>query len=215
MKNLTPMKYVAIALMALAFLMLNLTWIKLEGEALDEMEELAEDFERGMDFLDDVYDDDVEEALEDQGYSGKELKKMTKAVKGSQKMIKTLAKGRYSVWSAVSLMSNTGDVKTVLAEDSSKDSDLEAAFSTIQTALLVFVAGFAVTGVFMILTIVARVTGKKGSGAIAAVLSVLLALIVGVFALAIGGATIAVILAPVLTIASNIVWKKSNKIVSE
>lgn len=220
-QKFTTRKSIAIILMLAAFVMLNLNWLKLEGETLDDAQELGTDFEEEMEFLEDFYGDDLDEALEDEGYSKKEIRAITKAVRGTERMIETLEKGRYSVWSAVNLFTATSDMKPAFTEeiDGMEDREAAQALEIMQIVLGVLVGVFALTGLFMILAVVAHIKNKKSVGATAATFATILAVIFGFFALVMrvgtdeagNGATLALILTPVLAIASCIVWKSARK----
>lgn len=220
-QKFTTRKSIAIILMLLAFVMLNLSWLKVEGEPLKEVEELSADFEEEMEFIEDIYGDDLEEALENMGYSKKEIKSMTKAFRGTERMVSTLEKGRYSVWSAVNLLTATSDMKPAMIEgiDGSVDKDSAAAFTIIQVVMGILVFAFALTGLFMILAIIAHVKNKYSLGVSAVVSSIILAVVLGFFALVMrvgteepgNGATVALILTPVFAIASCIAWANARK----
>lgn len=220
-QKFTTRKAIAIILMALAFVTLNFSWLKVDGETLEEVEELAADFEEEMEFIEDIYGEDLEEALEEQGYSKKEVRAMTRAVRGTEKMVDTLEKGRYSAWSAISLFQAASDMKPAMTEgiDGTTDSESAANFTIIQVVMGCIVAVFALTGLLMILAIISHIKHKDSLGVSAAVLSSLSAVLLGFFALVMrvgteepgNGATIALILTPVLAIASCIAWKCARK----
>ena len=220
-QKFTTRKAVAIILMALAFAMLNLSWLKIDGEAMESVEELKEDVQEDLEFIEDIYGEDLEEALEDQGYSKKEVRTMTQAVRGTERMVGALEKGRYSVWSAVSLLSALSDMKIAMTEgiDGVVDPDAAATFTIIQVVFGILVGAFALTGLFMILAIVAHMRNKYSLGVSAAVSSSILAVVLGFFALVMrvgteepgNGCTVALILTPVLAIASCIAWASARK----
>lgn len=220
-QKFTTRKAVAIILMLLAFVMLNMSWLKVDGEVLEDVEELAADFEEEMEFIEEIYGDDLEEALEEMGYSKKEVKNMTKAVRGTEKMVETLEKGRYSGWSAITLFKAVTDMKPAMTEgiDGSTDPESAANFMIIQVVMGCISVVFAVTCLLMLLAIVAHIKDKNSLGVGAAVLSSLSAVLVGFFALIMrvgteepgNGATLALILTPVLAIASCVAWKMARK----
>lgn len=216
-------KIISILLMALAFVMLNLNWLKFSDDSLEFVEELEEDFEEDMEWLEEVYGGDIEEALEDEGYSKSEIKSMMAMVDGTEKMIDTLAAGKYSVWSAVSIMTSISDMKGSLTDESIVDMrSAEAAGEAIKGLQMVFgivIGVFAFVGLLMLLTIVAHLRNKFSMGAGAMIFSIILALIAGFFGLVIrfgidepgNGITLAPILMPIFVIASCIFWVKARK----
>ena len=220
-QKFTTRKNIAIILMALAFVMLNLSWLKVDGEALEEIEELAADFEEEMEFIEDIYGEDLEESLEDLGYSKKEVKAMTKAIKGTDKMINILEKGRYSGWSAVSMLIAASDMKPAMTEGIDGNVDPESAtnFTIIQVVMGSIVVVFALTGLLMIIAIVSHMRNKNAMGLPAAILSSISAILLGFFALVMrvgmeepgNGATFALILTPIFAIASCIAWANARK----
>ena len=220
-QKFTTRKSIAIILMALAFVMLNFSWLKVDGETLEEVEEIAADFEDEMEFVEEIYGEDLEEALEDMGYSKSEVKNMTKAVRGTEKMVETLEKGRYSGWSAISLFMAVSDMKPAMTEgiDGVTDAESAANFVIIQVVMGCIVIVFALNGLLMLLAILAHVKNKNSLGTGAAVLSSLSAVLIGFFALVMrvgseepgNGATIALILTPILAIASCVAWKTARK----
>lgn len=220
-QKFTKGKAVAIILMLLAFVMLNMSWLKVDGETLGEVEELAVDFEEEMEFIEEIYGEDLEGALEELGYSKSEVKNMTKAVRGTEKMVETLEKGRYSGWSAVSLFKAVGDMKPAMTEgiDGSTDPESAANFIIIQVVMGCIAVVFALNGLLMILAIIAHLKDKNSLGVGAAVLSSLSAVLLGFFALVMrvgteeagNGATLALILTPVFAIASCVAWKIARK----
>lgn len=220
-QKFTTRKTVAIILMLLAFVMLNMSWIKVDGETLEEVEELAADFEEEMEFIEEIYGEDLEGALEEQGYSKKEVKNMTKAVRGTEKMVETLEKGRYSGWSAIALFKAVTDMKPAMTEgiDGSTDPESAANFTIIQVVMGCIIFVFALNALLMLLAVIAHVKDKNSLGVGAAVLSSISAVLLGFFALIMrvgteepgNGATMALILTPVLAIASCVAWKMARK----
>lgn len=220
-QKFTKGKAIAIILMLLAFVMLNMSWLKVDGETLEEVEELRTDFEKDMEFIAEIYGDDLEGALEDMGYSEKEVRNMTRAVRGTEKMVETLEKGRYSGWSAIALFKAVTDMKPSMTEgiDGSTDPESAANFTLIQVVMGCIIAVFALNALLMILAIIAHIKDKNSLGIGAAVLSSVSAVLVGFLALVMrvgtgepgNGATIALILTPVLAIASCVTWKIARK----
>ncbi len=220
-QKFTTRKAIAIILMALAFVMLNFNWLKVDGETLEEVEEIAADFEEEKEFIEEIYGDDLEGALEDLGYSKKEVRNMTKAVRGTEKMVDTLEKGRYSGWSAIALFQAVTDMKPAMSEgiDGSTDSESAANFTLIQVVMGCIVVVFVLNAMLMILAIVAHMRDKNSLGVGAAVISSLSAVLLGFFALIMrvgteepgNGATIALVLTPVFAIASCIAWANARK----
>lgn len=220
-QKFTTRKAIAIILMALAFVMLNFNWLKVDGETLEEVEEIAADFEEEKEFIEEIYGDDLEGALEDLGYSKKEVRNMTKAVRGTEKMVDTLEKGRYSGWSAIALFQAVTDMKPAMTEgiDGSTDPESAANFTLIQVVMGCIVVVFVLNALLMILAIVAHMRDKNSLGVGAAVISSLSAVLLGFFALIMrvgteepgNGATIALVLTPVFAIASCIAWANARK----
>ncbi len=220
-QKFTTRKAIAIILMALAFVMLNFNWLKVDGETLEEVEEIAADFEEEKEFIEEIYGDDLEGALEDLGYSKKEVRNMTKAVRGTEKMVDTLEKGRYSGWSAIALFQAVTDMKPAMTEgiDGSTDPESAANFTLIQVVMGCIIAVFALNALLMILAIIAHMRDKNSLGVGAAVISSLSAVLLGFFALIMrvgteepgNGATIALVLTPVFAIASCIAWANARK----
>jgi len=220
-QKFTTRKAIAIILMALAFVMLNFNWLKVDGETLEEVEEIAADFEEEKEFIEEIYGDDLEGALEDLGYSKKEVRNMTKAVRGTEKMVDTLEKGRYSGWSAIALFKAVTDMKPSMTEgiDGSTDPESASNFTIIQVVMGCIIVVFALNALLMILAIIAHMKDKNSLGVGAAVLSSISAVLLGFFALVMrvgteepgNGATIALILTPVFAIASCIAWANARK----
>lgn len=220
-QKFTTRKAIAIILMALAFVMLNFNWLKVDGETLEEVEEIAADFEEEKEFIEEIYGDDLEGALEDLGYSKKEVRNMTKAVRGTEKMVDTLEKGRYSGWSAIALFQAVTDMKPAMTEgiDGSTDPESAANFTLIQVVMGCIIAVFALNALLMILAIIAHMRDQNSLGVGAAVISSLSAVLLGFFALIMrvgteepgNGATIALVLTPVFAIASCIAWANARK----
>lgn len=217
--DITPKKWpiskiVAIALMAFAFIMLNANWLKLNNELLESVDELRDDYEEEMEWIEEEYGDDIEEFLEDEGYSKKEIKAMKKALKGTEDLIETMGKGKYSVWSVVSVMSYCNDTKGLIADEDSDlyDDELAETLKMITLVCGIIIGAFALTGLFMILTIVSHIKDKKSLGIIATILSVILLILFGFLGIGLmlnyedSGITLAPILTAVCSIASCIAW---------
>ena len=71
--DITPKKWpvskvVAIALMVIAFIMLNTNWLKLDNELLESVDELKDEYEEEMEWIEEEYGDDIEEFLDEEGY---------------------------------------------------------------------------------------------------------------------------------------------------
>ena len=217
-KKWSTKKIVAIVLMALAFLMLNVSWIKIDSDALDAVDEMRDDLEEELEWIEDEYDD-VEEYLDDLGFSKKEIKTAKKALEATEEMVDTLGEGKYSVWSAVSIISFCGDAKILFENEDSFWYDDEAieVIGYLQLIFGIIVGVFALTGLLMILAIVSHIRDKKGLGISAVFFSVLLLLAFGFLHLAmnidesVGGITLAPVLTTVFAIASCIAWAGARK----
>lgn len=222
-QNFATKKFISILLMALAFVMLNLNWIKFSDNNLEFVEELQEDFEADMEWLEEFFDGDIEAALEEEGYSESEIDAMMDMVDGTEKMIDVLSEGEYSVWSAVSMMTAISDMKTSLTDENLNDSrgaaESAEMIHTLQIIFGVIIGVFAFVGLLMLLAIFAHVRNKYSMGAGALVFSIILSVVVGFFGLIIrfgidepgNGVTFAPIVMPILVIASCIVWCSARK----
>ena len=222
-QNFATKKFISILLMALAFVMLNLNWIKFSDNNLEFVEELQEDFEADMEWLEDIYGGDLEEALEEEGYSKSEIESMIKMVDGTEKIVDTLTTGKNSVWSAVSMMTAIADMKSALTNEDIVDRDeAEETAESIKMLQIVFgviIGVFAFVGFWMLLAIIAHLRNKYAMGAAALVFSIILSVVVGFFGLIIrfgidepgNGVTFAPIVMPILVIASCIVWCSARK----
>lgn len=222
-QNFATKKFISILLMALAFVMLNLNWIKFSDNNLEFVEELEEDFEADMEWLEEFFDGDLEEALEEEGYSDSEIDSMMAMVEGTEKIIDTMSEGKYSVWSAVSIITAIGDMKPALTNedlvDRSEAEETEEAIKILQTVFWVIIGVFAFVGLWMILAIIAHLRNKYTVGVGALVFSIILSVLVGFLGLVIrfgidepgNGITFAPIVMPILVIASCIVWASARK----
>lgn len=222
-QNFTKKKYISILLMALAFLMLNLSWIKFSNNNLEFVEELKEDYEADMEWMKSVYGDDLEKELRSEGYTDEEVNRMMKMVEGTEKMINTLNKGRYSVWSAVSMMTAISDMEEGLTNETTLGIESARAatksIKAFRTFFGIIIGAFAFVGLFMILTILSHIRNKYPMGAAAMVLSIIMSSLFGFLGLIIrfginepgNGVTLAPILMPIFTIASCIVWASARK----
>ncbi len=161
----------------------------------------------------------VEEYLDDLGFSKKEIKTAKKALEATEEMVDTLGEGKYSVWSAVSIISFCGDAKILFENEDSFWYDDEAieVIGYLQLIFGIIVGVFALTGLLMILAIVSHIRDKKGLGISAVFFSVLLLLAFGFLHLAmnidesVGGITLAPVLTTVFAIASCIAWAGARK----
>ena len=84
-KKWSTQKIVAIALMALAFLMLNVSWIKIDSDALEAVDEMRDDLEEELEWIEEEYDDsafvtitDVSEVIGNHIKNNKGLRKNIK-----------------------------------------------------------------------------------------------------------------------------------------
>ena len=217
--DITPKKWpvskvVAIALMVFAFIMLNANWLKINNELLESVDDLREEYEEEMEWIEEEYSDDIDEFLEDEGYSQKEVKAMKKALNATEDLIETMGKGKYSVWSVVSIMSYCSDTKGLLADDDSDfyNDELAESLNMIMLVCGIIVGVFALTGLFMILTIISHIKDKKSLGIVATILSIILFVIFGLMGIGLMtsyedcGITLAPILTAVCAIASCIAW---------
>ena len=219
-QNFATKKFVSILLMALAFVMLNLNWIKISDDSLEFVDELQDEFDEMME---EYEDEDLEEVLEEEGYSDSEITAILNVTEGSEKMIDTMSKGEYSVWSAVSMMMAISDMKEGVTDDDlvGADSAEETAESIkmLQIVFGVIIGVFAFVGLFMLLAIFAHLRNKYSMGAGALVFSIILSVLVGFLGLIIrygidepgNGVTFAPIAMPILVIASCIVWCSARK----
>ncbi len=222
-QNFATKKFISILLMALAFVMLNLNWIQFSDDSMEEIDELKNDFEDDMEWLEEVYGGDLEEALEEEGYSDSEIDEMMDMVDASETIVDTLTKGKYSVWSAVSIITAIGDMKPALTNedlvDRSEAEETEEAIKMLQTVFWVIIGVFAFVGLWMILAIIAHLRNKYTVGVGALVFSIILSVLVGFLGLVIrfgidepgNGITFAPIVMPILVIASCIVWASARK----
>lgn len=216
-------KYISILLMGLAFLMLNLSWIKFSDNNLDFVKELRDAYEEDMEMMESFYGDNLEEALKNEGYSDEEVDRLVSMANGTEKILDTLETGRYSVWSAVSMMSALSDVKANLTHESTvgmeSASKAASAINAFQTFFGIIIGVFAVVGLFMVLTIISHIRNKDSMGVAAMVFSIIMAVVFGFFGLIVrfginepgNGVTLAPILMPIFTIASCVVWSSARK----
>lgn len=217
-KKWSTQKIVAIALMALAFLMLNVSWIKIDSDALEAVDEMRDDLEEELEWIEEEYDD-FEEYLDDVGFSKKEIKTAKKALEATEDMVDTLGEGKYSVWSAVSIMSFCGKAKILFEEEDSFWYDEEAleVIGYLQLIFGIIIGVFALAGLLMILAIVSHIGDKRGLGIPAVIFSLLLLLAFGFLHLALnvdgsmGGITLAPVLTCVFAIASCVAWAGARK----
>ncbi len=216
-------KMLSILFMALAFVMLNMSWMKFSGSTMEELDDIVAEFEDRMDEIEDLYDGDIEDALEEEGYSRQEIKEATKIIDATKKMIDVLGEGKYSVWSAVSMFSAVSDLKPLMAAETAwggADEDAVEAAAMLQIVFGIIVGIFAFIGLLMILAIWAHIRNKRSLGIGAMVFSSILAFIAGFFGLIIrfgteeagNGVTIAPLLMVVFVIASCITWAMARKV---
>lgn len=222
--DITPKKWpvskvVAIALMVIAFIMLNTNWLKLDNELLESVDELKDEYEEEMEWIEEEYGDDIEEFLDEEGYSKKQIKSMKKVLKSTENMIDILGKGEYSIWSIVSMMSYCTDTKAIFADEDSDlyDDDFVESMNMVQMICGIVIVYFALTGLFMILTIISHIKDKKSLGIVATILSVILLIIFGLMGIGLmanegsGSITLAPVLTAVCSIASCIAWGIARK----
>ena len=217
-KKWSTKKIVAIVLMALAFIMLNVSWIKIDSDALDAIDEMRDDLEEELEWIEEEYDD-FEEYLDDVGFSKKEIKTAKKALEATEDMVDTLGEGNYSVWSAVSIMSFCGKAKILFEEEDSFWYDEEAleVIGYLQLIFGIIIGVFAFVGLLMILAIVSHIKDKKGLGISAFIFSLLLLLVFGLLHIgmnadeAMGSITLAPVLTTVFSLASCIAWAGARK----
>ncbi len=215
-------KFLSIVFMALAFLMLNLSWIQFDGEVMDEIDALVADYEESVERLEEIYDGDIKGALEDQGYSKSEIEEYTQVLDATEKMVDVLKEGKYSVWSAVSLLTVVSEMKPIMLEDSElfgrADEEATKDVEVLQVLLGIIIGVFAFVGLWMILAIIAHLLNKRSLGIAALIFSIIWAGLVGFIGLAMyasegegNGITLAPILMVVFVIASCITWAMARK----
>ena len=218
-KKWTTKKIASIALMAVAFLMLNLSWIKVDSDMLDEIDEMRDELEEDLEFMEEEYDD-IDEYLDEMGFSKKEIKAAKKAFNATEEMVDALGEGKYSVWTAVTLFkfSNKADI---LFEDEDSfwyDSDMMEITGYLKIIFGIIIGVFALTGLLMILAIVSHIKDKRGLGIPAVFFSVVLLLVAAFLHIGMtegtggnGGITAAPVLTTVSAIASCIAWAGARK----
>ncbi len=221
-QKFNSLKYAAIALMAVAVLMLCMNWFKLGDEIAEEAkeacEELEEDLKRDMEYLD---ADDLEEILEEEGYSSGEIKKLIKATEGMYGILGKAEKAKFSVVTIAGMNSDISDMKLLLEDGDLIDATEEDVMmiSVIQTVLTVLIAVFVIDGVLMLLAIYCYMQNKKAYGVIAVILSGLMLAVFGLLTLAMnlgsGETFMSITPAPFLafacSLASCIVWKGARR----
>lgn len=221
-KSFNTKKYVAIALMAVAFLFLCMNWIKLGRETREMMEEEREMMEESIEWEMEFYDaDDYEELFEEQGNSSKEARKMAKATEAMLHIMEIGENGKASVFTMFGITSDLSAIKTAFMDEDISGGDAEEAMviTVINVLLKIIIVAFVIDAAFMLFAIFCYVTEKKAFGVISAVLSGLMFLGIGVvmFFVMMGsedlgtGITFAPILTVAFSIASCVVWRKARK----
>jgi len=225
-KQINMKKYIAIAFMAAAFLLLCMNWLKLGKDTRDLIEEAKEELEDDLDYEMDYWDaDDFEELYDEQGYSSKEVKKMVKATDAIFDIMDKAEKGRFSVFTLMSANSDISAIKAALTDEDISGGDPEAAiiFSMGQIVLWLVIIMFAVNGGLMLFAIFCYIKEKKAFGVISAILSGLMFLGFGglMFVVKIGtedmgnGITFAPILTFICCLVSSIVWRSARKLMEQ
>lgn len=222
-QSFSTKKFMSILFMVLALVTLNLNWFQFTDNNMEFADELKEDFEDDMRFLEDSLGGDIESALEQEGYSQKEIKSMMRVVDGTEKMVDTIGKGKYSVWSAVNILLALADMKPGLTDESFSDDlyarDMEETIMALQVLFGIVVGIFAIVALFMILAVWAHVRNKNALGIGAMVITLIFVGIVGFLGMVIragigepgNGITLAPILTVVFTIISCIIWGSARK----
>lgn len=217
--DVTPKKIAAIVLMALAFLMLNMSWIKLDSDGLDAVDEMRDNWESAVERTYkrigfDMEHDDLEDALAEWGLPQNDIEAIVRPYECVEKMLDELEKGSYSVWTVVYLSSLMGDMKELYADDAPHLSDSEADDSSSMLIIVfsIIIVVFALTGLLMIIVILLYVKDKRALGLPATFLSILLAVLFAFLGVLMKTEfeycriTAAPILTAVFSIASCIAW---------
>jgi len=215
-------KYIAIALMALAFLFLCMNWIKIGKETRKEIKESRRELEDEIDYEMERYDaDDLEDLFDEEGYSSKESKKMAKATEALLSLMEKGEKGKASVFTMIGIASDLSDIKKVTADDDLYFASGEETIIMVVVSVLLYViiVLFIVDGALMLFAIFCYVKEKKAFGVISAVLSGLMFLGFGSVMLLIKigsedmgtGITFAPVLTLAFAIASCVVWRSARK----
>lgn len=223
-KKRSTKKIAAIALMALAFLMLNMSWIKLDSDGLDAVDEMRDNWERSVERIYkrmglNIEYNDLEDALAEWGLPQNDIEAIVKPYECVGKMLDELEKGNYSVWTVVSLSSLMGDMKELYADDAPylSDSDADDASSMLIIVFSVIIVVFALTGLLMIIAILLHVKDKRALGLPATILSILLSVIFAFLGVVMKTEfeycriTAAPILTAVFALASCIAWAGARK----
>ncbi|MBR4084790.1 MAG: hypothetical protein IKK33_10975 [Lachnospiraceae bacterium] len=224
-KKLSTKKIAAIALMALAFLMLNMSWIKLDSDGLDAVDEMRDNWERSVERIYkrigfDIEYDNLADALAEWGLPQNDIEAIVRPNECVDKMLDELEKGSYSVWTVVYLSSLMGHMKELYTDDvphlSDSDADDSSSMLIIVFSIIIVVV-FALTGLLMIIAILLHVKDKRALGLPATILSILLAVIFAFLGVVMKTEfeycriTAAPILTAVFALASCIVWAGARK----
>lgn len=226
-KKISTKKYIAIAFMAAAFLLLCMNWLKLGNETRELIEETREELEDDLDRQMDYWDaDDAEELYDEQGYSSKEVKKMVKATDAIFDILDKAEKGKFSVFTLIGANSDISAMKPALTDEDISGSDAEEAgivFAVGQIVLWIVIIMFVIDGGFMLFAIFCYIKERKAYGVISAILSGLMFIGLGglMFLIKVGtedwgnGITFAPILTFICCLVSCIVWRSARKMMEQ